>query len=221
MTSTQSTPTYRLLYGPVMLGLRLLLHFLAPRWRVSGRRHIPHSGAFILAPNHISDVDPPVLGASVLRPLWYMAKRELFEIKGLGKWIGFCQSFSVDPGGTDRAALRRAEELLKAGQPVVIFPEGRCSPNGELDELSSGVALIALRADVPVIPVGLHATNRIMPYGSLIPRPTLAAVRVHFGAPLLMDDLKDKPSREAREIFIERLTQRLQEAIAVARAEQI
>ena len=86
----ESSALYRAAYPPVMLALRMLFKAMAPRWRITGRGHIPQRGAFILAPNHISDADPPFVGVSVLRPLWFMAKEELFNIKVIGPWISFC-----------------------------------------------------------------------------------------------------------------------------------
>lgn len=171
----------------------------------------------MLAPNHIADLDPPAIMLSACRPLWFMAKKELFEMPVLGPFIGFAQAFPVERGGADRVALKRAETLLKAGQGVVVFPEGRLSENGELQPLLPGVAMLALRANVPVVPVGICGTNAILPYGRSTPRPTLAPVGVHFGAPLDFSDLQDLPSREQRSQALERLETALREAVKCAR----
>jgi 1-acyl-sn-glycerol-3-phosphate acyltransferase len=213
-----TSPAYWLAYAPVTHALRFGLRALAPRWHVTGRRNIPARGAAILAPNHIADCDPPFVGLSVYRPLWFMAKRELFEIPVLGKFIAFAQAFPVDRDAPDRAALKHAEELLRAGQIVVVFPEGRLSQSGELQPLLPGALMLALRAKVPVIPVGISGTNQILPYGQVIPRPTLKPVHVHFGAPLSFDDLEGLPARRQRGISAERLETALREAIAVARS---
>ncbi len=197
--------------------LRFGLHALAPRWRVTGRKNIPARGAAILAPNHIADCDPPFVALSVYRPLWFMAKRELFEIPVLGKLITFAQSFPVERDAPDRAALKRAQELLRNGQIVVVFPEGHLSQGGELQPLLPGATMLALRAKVPVIPVGIAGTNQVLPFSHVIPQPTLKPVRVHFGAPISFEDLQELPSREQRRISAERLETALREAIAVAR----
>lgn len=215
--SSASSPAFWLAYAPVTHALRFGLHALAPRWRVTGRKNIPARGAAILAPNHIADCDPPFVGLSVHRPLWFMAKRELFEIPILGKLISFAQAFPVDRDTPDRAALKRAEELLKAGQVVVVFPEGRLSQNGELQPLLPGALMLALRTKVPVIPVGIAGTSCVLPYGEVIPRPTLSPVCVHFGAPLSFADLETLPSREQRRLSAERLETALRGAITIAR----
>jgi 1-acyl-sn-glycerol-3-phosphate acyltransferase len=215
--SSPSSLAFWLVYAPVTHALRFGLRAFAPRWRVTGRKNIPARGAAILAPNHIADCDPPFVALSVYRPLWFMAKRELFEIPVLGKFIEFAQSFPVDRDAPDRAALKRAEELLRAGQIVVVFPEGRLSQSGELQPLLPGALMLALRAKVPVIPVGIAGTNQVLPYSQTVPRPTLKSVRVHFSAPLCFDDLLELPSREQRRIGAERLEAALREAIVVAR----
>ena len=199
------------------IALRGVLRLLAPRWKVTGRKNIPTRGPVLLAPNHIADCDPPFVALSLHRPLWFMAKRELFEIPVLGKLIDFAQAFPVERGVPDRAALKRAEQLLKAGQVVVVFPEGRLSENGELQPLLPGVALLALRAGVPVIPVGICGTNVVLPYGKVIPRPTTAPLQIHFGKPLTFDDLEGLSSREQRAQCVERLEKALHEASALAR----
>ncbi len=198
------------------MGLRGVLRLLAPRWKVTGRKNVPVRGPVLLAPNHIADCDPPFVGLSLHRPLWFMAKSELFDMPVLGSLIDFAQAFPVERGVPDRAALKRAEQLLKGGQAVVVFPEGQLSKSGELQPLLPGVALLALRARVPVVPVGIVGTNIIMPYGKVVPKPTLAPVHIHFGAPLTFEDLDDLPSRVQRAQCVERLEKALREAIEVA-----
>ncbi|HVF09841.1 MAG TPA: lysophospholipid acyltransferase family protein [Abditibacteriaceae bacterium] len=187
---------------------------MAPRLRISGRENVPRRGAAILSPNHISDADPAFVFHSTPRSLWYMAKSELFAMGILGPLIRFVQTFPVDQRSLDRAALRYTEQLLKRGHAVVIFPEGHISKTGELQPLFPGAVAIALRAQVPVVPVGLSGTTLIIPHGSLWPRPTLAPVRVHFGRAIRFDDILQLPKREQRAAA----TSRLEEAIRAARA---
>jgi len=208
---------FRFVYPVIHLLLRMFVRLLAPRWQVSGRGNIPHSGPCLLAPNHISDGDPPIVGLSALRPLWFMAKQEIFEIRVIGPLIRFCHAFPVDRDGVDRAALRFTEELLEKGEGVVVFPEGRISPDGELAELLPGVVMMALRAGIPIIPVGICGTDAVLPYSIVLPRPTLARVHVHFGRPVDFSDLADLPSREQRQRANERLEKALRHAISVAR----
>jgi 1-acyl-sn-glycerol-3-phosphate acyltransferase len=197
--------------------LRGVLRAFAPCWRVSGRENIPARGAALFAPNHIADADPLLVGLSLRRPGWFMAKRELFEIRVLGPLISFAQAFPVERNGADRTALRCGEELLKNGQALVIFPEGQCAPDGKLQPLLPGATLLALRTRVPIIPVGIHGSNRIIPYGEVKPRRTREPVRVHFGAPLDFSDLRELASRAQREQSTQRLEEALRDAIEVAR----
>ena len=221
-SSTRSTRTYRLVYPWMRTLLSFLWRLLAPRLRMTGNLNVPRRGGVLLCPNHISDLDPTAVQNASPRALWFMAKRELFGMKlpiigELGPKMRFMQTFPVDPNEPDRDALKHAAELLKAGQPLVVFPEGYCSKSGELNEIQAGAVMLALRGDVPIVPVGLWGTQSVMPYGSLIMRPTLNRVHVHFGQPLYFDDLKDKPKREAREIAAQRLTDAMKQARDVAK----
>jgi 1-acyl-sn-glycerol-3-phosphate acyltransferase len=199
------TAIFRYAYPWLRLILSLAARIFAPRFRVSGTRHVPRRGPVLLAPNHISDCDPPFVYAATPRPLWFMAKNEIFAIRYLGRLIRLFGAFPVEPNGADRAALRHAEKLLAAGQAVVVFPEGRCSVSGELEPILPGVVMLALRAGVPIVPVGLWNTTSVIPYGSVIPRPTNDVVAVHFGKPIRLDDLGHLGKREAREVAGERL----------------
>lgn len=118
-----------------------------------------------------------------------MAKEELYQMPLLGRILPRLHAFPVRRGTVDRAALRRAEELLRAGELVVIFPEGRESETGQLQAFQPGTALLALRAGVPVVPVWIEGTDGVMPYGTMLPRWSRRPVRVRFGPPLRLDDL--------------------------------
>lgn len=107
--------------------------------------------------------------------------------------------------------------MLDAGESVVIFPEGRISPTGELQPLLPGTVSLALGARVPIVPIGIWGVQHALPYGETLPRPTSERVRLHFGAPLRFDDLAELQGRQAREEAMKRLEIALRSAIEVAR----
>ncbi|MCC6444738.1 MAG: 1-acyl-sn-glycerol-3-phosphate acyltransferase [Armatimonadetes bacterium] len=159
--------------------------------RAEGREHVPATGGVLFTPNHISDSDPLAVFWACPRPAWFMAKEELFSIPALGPFIRLFRAFPVKRDSADRTALRRAEEILGAGECLVVFPEGRISETGAIQPIQPGVALIALRTGVPVVPVAVRGTNRVLPYGRLLPRRG-GRVTVTFGTPLSFADLKGK-----------------------------
>ena len=192
-------------------------HLFAPRWTISGKYNIPRKGSVIFAPNHISDVDAPLVGLAVRWPLWYMAKRELWKFKPVVPLMNFFQAFPVDPESPDRAGLRFAEEVLERKVGLVVFPEGKISKSGELGQILPGAVQLALRSRATVVPVGIYGSQNIIPYGTLVPRPTLKRVHVHIGKPLDLSDLYDIPGKEARRTASHRLETAIREATAVAR----
>lgn len=142
------------------------------RWEVTGREHVPRTGALVVYANHRSYWDPPFLGLALPRPVHFMAKEELFRIPvfaGLIRWLG---AFPVRRGRADRASLRQALELLRAGRAVGVFPEGRRVRSEEEAEARAGVVLLAARAGAPVLPVAI--CGRPVPFGR---------VRVRIGPP--------------------------------------
>lgn len=151
--------------------------------RVVGRKNVPRTGGLLILSNHLADVDPVAVQFASPRPLHYMAKSELFEIPILNRLIRMCGAFPVKRGEPDRAAIKRAMKLLRMGEVVCVFPEGQLSESGELQELKPGIALLARMAECEVICVGLKNTNRIMPYGSLIPRPSMSFTWARWGTP--------------------------------------
>lgn len=175
--------TYFLLYPLVFTLLRLLLRVLG-RIQSSGEFHVPATGGVLFCPNHISDADPPAIFVTTPRRAWFVGKSELFEIRVLGWFFAHFQGFPIRRASADRAALRRIETLLKAGQPVVVFPEGRVSETGTLQQVQPGAALLSLRTGAPIIPVYITNTNKVVPYGDVWPRFSQNTVTVTYGKPL-------------------------------------
>lgn len=149
--------------------------------RVRNRRMVPRTGGLVILSNHLADVDPIAVQLACPRPIYFMAKSELFSMPILGWILRLMRSFPVKRGAPDRSALRQAAETAKVGQAICIFPEGQLSENGKLQELKAGSALVVKLAGTPVICCGLRRTNAIMPYGKFIPRPALGWVTASWG----------------------------------------
>jgi 1-acyl-sn-glycerol-3-phosphate acyltransferase len=163
------------------------------RMEVSGREHEPPRGPFIAVSNHWSALDPPVLGAALRRKVHFMAKQELFEIPLLRSWMRCIGTFPVRRGEPDRQAIRTALQVLERGGVVGIFPEGTRNPRGYLLPAEPGAAFLALRARVPILPVGILGTLEILPKGAWVPR--VRKIRVRIGPPFRLDDLEHAPDR--------------------------
>jgi 1-acyl-sn-glycerol-3-phosphate acyltransferase len=157
-----------------------LLFPLFFKLRVEGLENVPPDGAAILASNHVAWIDIPLVAYPVPRITHYMGKIELFQVPILGWVIGVTGSFPVRRGEGDRESLRIAERLLGEGQLMAIFPEGHRS-DGQLIRGLPGVALIAFRANAPVVPVAIINSRQVFRRGHIaIHRPT---VTIRYGAP--------------------------------------
>jgi 1-acyl-sn-glycerol-3-phosphate acyltransferase len=167
-------------------------------------RTLSQKSGVLLCPNHVSDADPPAVFWATPCHAWYMAKYELFSVPVLGPLMRIFRAFPVKRDTADRAALKRAEALLKSGEVVVIFPEGGGNFEGTLQPLHPGALLIALKTRVPVVPVALKHTSDVWPYGVVKLRRSSQPIEVIFGEPLDLSDLYDK--RGATEIATQRLT---------------
>lgn len=158
------------------------------RTRFDGADNVPAGGA-VIAGNHSSYLDPILLWCGGVRPIHFMSKVELW--KG---WLGWSLAqffaFPVDRTGSDRTAIQTATRLLEQGDLVGVFPEGtrhRENPD-ELGEAHGGAAFIALRAGVPVVPVGIVGTDEAWPPGARFPR--LTKVRMRYGEPVRPEDFE-------------------------------
>lgn len=166
---------------PLVVALLWPLLLMLGPVKVIGRYRVPKQGGLLILSNHLADVDPVVIWYASRRPIHFMAKSELFEMRILGRFIRYCRAFPVKRGEPDRQAIKHAVRLLRAGECVAIFPEGQLSEDGRLQPILPGAGLIAKMARTPILCCGLTGTQRIMPYGTTIPRPAFGGVRVVWG----------------------------------------
>lgn len=174
-----ATPFYR--FAQIVFRLSF---GLARGMRIEGLEHIPAQGPCLVVSNHISWLDPPVLGCSVPhRQMHFMAKRELFDRRILGRLIAWLGSFPVDRGQADRKSLRMALDLLEAGRIVCIFPEGtRGRAHEEMQAWHIGMAMIAHHAQVPIVPAAVKHTRDLLE--DRAPGAPRRKIWVRFGPPL-------------------------------------
>jgi len=142
---------------------------------------VPKQGGLLVAANHASYFDIPLLGCGMFRRAWYLGRSDLFVpgIKGILQWLGW---IPLKLGRLDRKAFDRAIALIKAGKVVVIFPEGGRSLDGRLRNGKSGLGMIVAQTGCPVVPAYLKGTFEVLPAGAK--RPRFHPVSVSFGAPL-------------------------------------
>lgn len=165
--------------------LSWMLAVLYNRTTVEGRENYPAEGGFIIVSNHASFLDPPYVGMTVPRRIAYLAKGELFRIPGFGAVLRAVGAFPVERAGAARPALRASAEVLRAGVPLLVFPEGTRTKDGQLQEARPGVGmLIAQNPQVPIVPVYISGTFDAWGPGKVIPRPS--KVRIRIGKPFLI-----------------------------------
>ncbi len=136
------------------------------RLRIYGKENIPKSGAFILAPIHRSNVDTPIVSLVTKRRLRFMGKDSLWKIKPVAVVLSALGGFPVTRGSADLEALKRCLAVLSLGEPLVMFPEGTRQAGPKIHPLFDGAAYLAIKADVPIVPVGFGGTENVMPKGS-------------------------------------------------------
>ena len=163
------------------------------RARVLGRDNLPAEGPVILAANHMSNWDPPLLACFMRRHVAYMAKEELFKPPILGPAITACHAFPVKRGAGDRGAIKTAVHVLKLGHCLGLFPEGTRSRTGKMRKAEAGVGLIAALSGAPVVPAAILGTERIFANGGFLPKLTVCVGQpMHFTG-----DRKDKEALAA------------------------
>jgi 1-acyl-sn-glycerol-3-phosphate acyltransferase len=151
-------------------------------WRVFNSERVPLKGSVILASNHQSFLDPPLVGSGLKRDINYLARKSLFRIPVLGWVLRTVNAVPVDRDGGGAAGLKAIMDRLHAGGAIILFPEGTRSKDGQLQPARSGVGLTVIKSEAPVVPVRVFGTREAWGRGVRFPRPH--AVAVKYGRPM-------------------------------------
>jgi len=128
------------------------------RWRVYGAENVPLSGGVILASNHASFLDPPLVGSGLKRDINYLARESLFRYPGIGALLRSWNSVPVDRDGGGAKGLKKILDRLLAGGAIILFPEGTRTKDGKLQPARSGIGLTVIKSTAPVVPVRTFGT---------------------------------------------------------------
>ncbi len=150
--------------------------------KIHGAEHVPKTGGFLVVSNHASNFDPVLLSCSIGRPVAYMAKEELFKVPVLKNLIKIYGSYPVKRGKAGSSVIKAALEYLDEGWGAGVFIGGTRTADGKIDDPQAGAALIAAKAQVPVIPVSLWGTEKIEVKGQKL--PVSAPLTIRIGEPL-------------------------------------
>ncbi len=173
---------------------------------VVGRENVPPYGPLIVAPNHQSNADPPVLVYAIARPLWWMAKRELFSNPLNAYFMRAAHVHPIDRDGRDLEALGWAQETLAADRALVLFPQGTRSP-GALSEGSDGLTYIALRSGAPILPVAITGTERVGSVAKIAFH--FKRLRVVIGEPFTLPVVEGRLEREVLHSLTDQVMERI------------
>jgi 1-acyl-sn-glycerol-3-phosphate acyltransferase len=158
------------------------------RWRVYDRDRVPREGPVILAANHASFLDPPLVGAGLPRAINYLARENLFKYPGIGWLLRSWNAVPVDRDGGGGAGLKAILDRLLAGGGIILFPEGTRSPDGALRPGRPGIGLTVIKSTAPVVPVRVFGTHQAWGRQMKLPRPHPVAVK--YGQPLDFADVR-------------------------------
>ena len=170
-------------YGVCHYLLRVLWD-MCFRGEVAGLENLPREGAFLIAANHASHLDPPLIVSHVPRQMSFFARKTLWSGRAASWWLDAVGTIPVDrDGGQDVGALKRVLRALAAGRVLILFPEGTRSPDGQLQPPKPGVGFIVCKTQVPVVPVRIFGSFEAFGRGMKVPRFG-APVSIVFGRPL-------------------------------------
>jgi glycerol-3-phosphate dehydrogenase (NAD(P)+) len=188
-----------LVYWLVRAVLQPFFHLYFRMSRI-GREHVPAEGPVILAANHRSFLDPFVIATLARRPIYFVAKKELFRNKLVGWFLNQLGAFPIDRGNADADAMATAREILERGDGVLIFPEGTRTRPGPLGSAKRGVGRLALETGAPVVPVAVIGTETVRRGWRIRPHK----VRIRAGAPLTFPRVED-PSKDLAKAVTDRI----------------
>lgn len=190
--------------------VRVLIFKRTGRLIAKGEENIPASGATLVAPIHVSHLDPPAVACSSRRQMRFMAKEELFKNKFAGWLFGSLGAYKVRRGESDSESIRMSIEMLARGEALVLFPEGTRGNGKELQSMSRGVAMLAKKTKAKVVPVGIVGTHTKFPVG--VSKISRGDVVVSYGKPFTYEEVATGANeKENREIFSQYLADRITE----------
>ncbi|HZV33528.1 MAG TPA: lysophospholipid acyltransferase family protein, partial [Verrucomicrobiae bacterium] len=173
------------------------------RWRVYGSENVPLTGPVILASNHESFLDPPLVGSGLKRDINYLARKSLFRYPGIGWVLRTVNAVPVDRDGGGAAGLKAIMDRLHAGGAIILFPEGTRTRDGKLQPARSGIGLTVIKSDAPVVPVRVFGTYEAWGRNVHFPRPHRVAVK--YGKPMdfakVRAEAKDCSKTRLKEIY--------------------
>ncbi len=158
------------------------------RWRVFNPERVPETGAVILASNHASFLDPPLVGAGLKRGINYMARESLFRFPGIGALLRSWSAVPVDRDGGGAAGLKAILDRLLAGGGIILFPEGTRTRDGRIQPARSGIGLVVIKSTAPVVPVRVFGTYEA--YGRHVKFPRPKRIAVKYGRPMNFEKLR-------------------------------
>ena len=147
------------------------------RMTIEGQENVPAEGLFLLAPTHRSILDTPIASGVTRRRMRFMGADKYWKNKAFGRLLTALGGFPVSRGTADREALKRSISVLEGGEPLVLFPEGERKSGPLIQPLFDGATYIAVKAGVPIIPVGIGGSERAMSKGAKFIRPQQVARR--------------------------------------------
>ncbi|HEV2434754.1 MAG TPA: lysophospholipid acyltransferase family protein [Verrucomicrobiae bacterium] len=191
------------------------------RWRVFNPERVPETGGVILASNHASFLDPPLVGAGLKRGINYLARESLFRFPGVGALLRSWSAVPVDRDGGGAAGLKAILDRLLAGDGIILFPEGTRTRDGNLQPARSGIGLVVIKSSAPVVPVRVFGTYEA--YGRHIRFPRPGRIAVKYGQPMTFEKLraeaKDCSKARLKEIY-QQIADEIMAAIAKLEAKE-
>jgi 1-acyl-sn-glycerol-3-phosphate acyltransferase len=178
------------------------------------RERMIHEGPAILASNHESYLDPPLIGSAVDRPICFLARKTLLDVPVLGWLLPKLKVIPVDQEGNDRSALKALIRVLRAGEAALVFPEGARTLDGKLQPALPGIGLVIAKTLAPVVPMRIFGAHEALPRGG--GRLRFHPITVLVGEPILFTAADLEPS--GKELYA-RLSNRVMDAIAALKLE--
>ncbi len=164
------------------------------RMTIEGRENVPEHGPFLLAPTHRSILDTPIASGVTHRRMRFMGADKYWKNKAFGRLLTTLGGFPVSRGTADREALKRCIAVLEGGEPLVLFPEGERKSGPLVLPLFDGATYVAVKAGVPIVPVGIGGSERAMPKGAKFIRPR--KVHVVIGKPITTSTNAENPKAQ-------------------------